>query len=899
MKIKINTKSLRFKIVIPIIILITIIMISLLIVGYQVSKNVFIRYHTFIISKHALNIKGIVDTSIDQLLALQLLNEQVVVDAKKKAVIDEIKSYMSDNNLIGIIRTANGDILYKSIDDELLSFVKSNILHDGEFHLTRRLLHIGGSSINIPLWQWDITFIEKPFLPFIYMLSMDTTILILVPFTALCFILLLTSTIFLTKKNLKEPIEEIISDIRKGGKIRETGISEFDLVGSTINESFDKLSKKTSQYETLHNISIGLYEKSSIEEILELIVEKVNEVIKAEIAAIIIYDEKGDIESIISKGLHETNNSLLEGKDILEFVKLSLTPIHIENVSENSAFRLSFPIWHSKMKNLLSYPIFDTENRPVGSLLFCNKPAGFTDDDEMLLKVIAADAFIALNKVENIKKLKRFQQVMDSAFDVIMITDSEGYIKYVNPSFEIVTGYSIKDVIDKKTNILKSGYHDGAFYKNLWNTIKSGKVWKGELINRKKDGELYYASATIFPVPAEGDIMYASIQRDITEEKKLFEQLLRSQKMEALGTLAGGIAHDFNNILTAIIGYSEMLMSMIKEEDFFYRPISIINNAAHKGADLTKKILTISRKERLQTLPVDINEIINSSVELLQRSIPKNIDIVLNLKKDIPKIMADPSQMQQVIMNLALNSVDAMPKGGRLLIETDIKKKNTNGSKENAFSNNEFVKITFHDTGIGMDAETQRKVFEPFFTTKGPEKGTGLGLYIVYSIINNHNGYINLYSEPNKGTSFHIYLPIKRGENTGEEQEIVDITGSGTILIIDDEADIRDLSKDILEKLGYKVLTAKDGNEGLRIFREMKDNILVVILDMIMPKMGGAEVFKELKKIKPDVKIILCSGYSQNGLSDMNDLLKNGNSEFVQKPFTVYSIGRAVKKILS
>lgn len=898
MKIKINKKSLRFKIVIPIIILITIIMMSLLILGYQVSKNVFKRYHSLIISKHALSIKKIVDASINQLLALQLLNEQVVVDAKKKAVIDEIKSYMSDNNLIGIIRTASGDILYKSIDDELLSFIKSNILDDREFHLTTRLLHIGGASINIPLWQWNIIFIEKPFLPFIYMLSMDTTISILVPFIALCFVLLLISTIFLTKKNLKGPIEEIIFDIRKGDKIRETGISEFDVVGSTINESFDKLSKKTSQYETLHNISIGLYEKSSIEEILELIVDKANEVIKAEIATIIIYDEKGKFKRFISKGVHENNNALLEGKDILEFVKLSVTPIHIENVSENSAFGLSFPIGHSKIKNLLSYPIFDNEDKPVGSLLFCNKPDGFTDDDEMLLKAIAADAVVALNKVENIKKLKRFQQVMDSAFDVIVITDSEGYIKYVNPSFEIVTGYSIKDVIDKKINILKSGYHDSAFYKNLWDTIKSCKVWKGELINRKKDGELYYASATIFPVSAEGDIMYASIQRDITEEKKLFEQLLRSQKMEALGTLAGGIAHDFNNILTAIIGYSEMLMSITKEGDSFYRPISIINNAAHKGADLTKKILTISRKERLQTLPVDINDIINSSVELLQRSIPKNIDIVLNLKKNIPKIMADPSQMQQVIMNLALNSVDAMPKGGRLLIETDITKKNINGIKENAFSNNEFVKIIFQDTGIGMDTETQRKVFDPFFTTKGPEKGTGLGLYIVYSIINNHNGYINLYSEPNRGTSFHIYLPIKKGENILEEKGIVDIRGTGTILVIDDEADIRDLSKDILEKLGYIVLTAQDGNEGLKIFREMKDSISVIILDMIMPKMDGAEVFRELRKIKPDVKIILCSGYSQNGFSDIEDILKNGNSEFVQKPFTVYSLGQAVKKIL-
>lgn len=716
-------------------------------------------------------------------------------------------------------------------------------------------------------------------------------------FSALLTILFIMLTV---KKNLHQPMEQIISDIRSGNAIKETGIRELDTVGSAISEAFKKLTKKTEQYQALHSIAVSIHEYFSIDEILNLIIDRASQLINVELAAIALYDDRGKFKRLITKGTAiKTGDALPEGKGLLELARLSITPVRIDDVSEHPAFSGSFPEGHPVIRNLLLYPIFSDEGKPIGALYFGNKAGGFTEDDESILKAISADAAIVLNKAENLMQLRKFRHVIDSAFDVIIVTDADGNITYVNPAFETVTAYSRKEAIGKKTDILKSGCHDDDFYKSIWNTIKAGNVWKGEFINRKKNGEIYHASTIIFPIYSEGEINYASIQRDITQEKKLYEQLVRSQKMEAIGTLAGGIAHDFNNLLTAVLGYSEIMMGMATEGNPFYKPASIINNAAQKGAELAKKILMVTRKEKLEAKAVNINEIIHNSMELLQRSIPKNIEIKLNLKKNIPNIMADPSQMHQVIMNLAVNARDAMPDGGKLIIETSVIGAENGAANGITEDKGGFVKLSVSDTGTGMDTETQSRIFDPFFTTKETGKGTGLGLYIVHSVINNHSGYINIYSELDKGTRFNIYLPIAKGTDKEQSAENEDLTGSGTILVIDDEPDIRELCKDILQPLGYKVLLAGNGSEGINTVRTTKDDISLVIVDMIMPKMSGGEVFQTLRTIKPDVKVLLCSGYSHEGFSGIDGLIKNGACGFIQKPFTRQSIAGAIKKALS
>lgn len=414
-------------------------------------------------------------------------------------------------------------------------------------------------------------------------------------------------------------------------------------------------------------------------------------------------------------------------------------------------------------------------------------------------------------------------------------------------------------------------------------------------------GEELFIALSLYPdTDGHGDVTaFDGYVIDVTEKKRMEERLIRSQKMEAVGTLAGGMAHDFNNLLTAILGYAEIILSMTKAGDPFNKPATIIYDAAKRGADFGKKILTITRKEKMEAKFVNINEIVKNSIELLQRSIPKNIEIVTYLRDGIPLTKADPSQLQQVILNLVVNARDAMPEGGRLSIETDSVGKENNALNNIGSETGGFVKLGISDTGIGIDTVTQRKIFDPFFTTKEIGKGTGLGLYIVHSIVNNHGGYINLYSEPLKGTQFRIYLPVTKMVEAEEESGSFNITGTGTVLVIDDEADVRELCRDMLEPLGYTVVLASGGKAGINIFREMRNEISLVVLDMIMPMMGGSEVFQAIRTISDDVKILLCSGYSQNGFAGIDELLKRGAAGFIQKPFSRQTIAVAIKKAIS
>jgi PAS domain S-box-containing protein len=742
--------------------------------------------------------------------------------------------------------------------------------------------------ITVPL----LLFIAIIMLSFILTASSVLTVIISIILFALAIYIVL-------KKNLQVPINAILNDIDSGNEIRSTGIRELDRIVYAINNSFENLNKKTEQYQTLHNIAISIHAACTIDEALKIILDNAQRAIRADLSAIGLYTEDGKFKKLITRGETASPGRLPEGRGILGFMRLSLVPVRIDDVNSHPAFSGRFPENHPLIKNLLGCPIFSSDGRPIAVLYFANKAGGFTEEDEVMLKAICADAAIAIERTENISGLNKFKAVIDSAFDVIVITDEDGYILYTNPAFEALTGYNREECIGKRTNILKSGYHDDEFYRRLWDTIKQGNVWRGEFINRKKDGEIYYASSVIFPVKTEEGINYVSIQRDITQEKKLYEQLLRAQKMEAIGTLAGGIAHDFNNLLAAILGYSELLLEEIKEGSELYKPISVIHNAAVRGGELANKILTVTRKEKMETRVVNMNDIIRNTMDLLRRSIPLNIEIVTNLKEKIPLIKADPGQMQQVIMNLAVNARDAMPGGGRLVIETTTVGIENGAANGLPLNKGGFLKLSISDTGTGIDVETQRRIFDPFFTTKETGKGTGLGLYIVHSIITNHNGYINLYSEPGKGTRFNIYLPVV-GSATEDEEPITieDIRGEETILVIDDEPNIRELVRDMLEPLGYTVITAEDGNKGIQVFRESKDRISVVILDMIMPKTGGSEVFQALKTIKPDVKVILCSGYSHNGFTGIDKLIKAGAMGFVQKPFTRQTIGQAIRKAL-
>ena len=405
---------------------------------------------------------------------------------------------------------------------------------------------------------------------------------------------------------------------------------------------------------------------------------------------------------------------------------------------------------------------------------------------------------------------------------------------------------------------------------------------------------------TATPILLSGQAHLLDIFIDITEKKKLEAQLQQAQKMEAIGTLAGGIAHDFNNILQAIFGYTQILLIGKEPSDPDYEKLEAIEKSAQRASDLTKRLLIFSRKVESKLRPMDLNNEIEQVSKMLESTIPKMITIELHLVENLKIINADPVQIEQIMMNLGVNARDAMPDGGRLIFETENVILDEEYCKTHLGARpGQYVKLSISDTGHGMDKEILRHIFDPFYTTKETGKGTGLGLAMVYGIVKSHSGYIMCYSEPDEGATFKIYFPIieKETERVESKKEKVLIEGGNeTILLVDDEEAIRELAEDILTRFGYKVLMASDGETALEIYREKKEEINLVILDIIMPGMGGRKCLEELLKMNPKSRIIIASGYFINGPA--KEVLKAGAKGFISKPYDMRGMLQTVRKIL-
>lgn len=495
----------------------------------------------------------------------------------------------------------------------------------------------------------------------------------------------------------------------------------------------------------------------------------------------------------------------------------------------------------------------------------------------------------------------RLSTVVEQAAEAVVITDTSGKIQYVNPAFELISGYARDEAIGKHTDMWEIRECDQDDQKTRRETVTSGKVWKGRTECKKKDGSPYIEEATISPVfgPSGKIVNYVGITRDITEQIMLQKQLIQAQKMESIGTLAGGIAHDFNNLLQVILGYTDILLLQPGKSDRESQDLKEIHHAAKRGAELVRQILTFSRKMSSNPRPVDLNQMVNDARRLLARTIPKMIDIELRLGKDLESVNADPGQIEQALLNLAVNARDAMPDGGRLTIITrNVFLDTEYCQKQIDVEPGKYVVIEVADTGFGMDKDVLDHIFEPFYTTKRPGEGTGLGLAMVYGIVKGHGGHIACYSEPGLGTTFRIYLPSITPEATPEtdETDMEIFFGSGTILLVDDDPLIGDFGVRVLERGGYTVMTASNGKEALDIYSKSGKEIDLVVLDLIMPLMAGKECLLELLRINPGVKALIASGFSVD--VQTRQTIEESAKGFVQKPFEMYQLLAAVKKAL-
>ncbi len=492
---------------------------------------------------------------------------------------------------------------------------------------------------------------------------------------------------------------------------------------------------------------------------------------------------------------------------------------------------------------------------------------------------------------------------LQSAANAIVITDRDGNVTWVNSSYSRLTGYSFEEVIGKNTRLLKSGKQGPEFYKNLWDTILSGRMWNSELINKRKDGSVYNEEMTITPVRNEEKQIthFIAIKQDITERKKLQEQLIQAQKMEGIGTLAGGIAHDFNNILGIILGYSTLLAHTKNDAGKFSDNMAAINQAVQRGANLVRQILTFARKSETTFELVDVNTMAKELLSMLMPTFPKIVSFSHKFQESLPSINADPSQLHQAILNLCVNARDAMPKGGTLSIWTGRISSESLRTRFSDAGDTEYISVAVSDTGVGMTDHLKSRIFEPFFTTKEPGRGTGLGLAVVYGIVNAHHGFVDVESEQGKGTTFRLYFPIHAGlkeENkAGKPKDRVSPHGSSeAILVVEDEELLLNMVRVLLEENGYTVFTALDGKEALAVYELHRDEINLVLTDMGLPRLSGTEEFIRLKEINPDIKVILASGYLDVELK--TEMLKAGARAFIQKPYVPEDVLKIIREVL-
>jgi PAS domain S-box-containing protein len=494
---------------------------------------------------------------------------------------------------------------------------------------------------------------------------------------------------------------------------------------------------------------------------------------------------------------------------------------------------------------------------------------------------------------------EKYRLVVENASDAIFIAQ-DGMIKFPNPQLSLLLEYAHEELTSLP---FKNFIHpeDSSMVLERHKKRLQGEdvpsVYSFRIMN--KAGEILWVEISAILLTWEGRPATLNFLRDITFQKKLEDQLLQAQKMEAIGQLAGGIAHDFNNLLTAIIGYGHLLKNETSEDKRIGAYVSNILNAAERAAVLTNDLLTFSRKQIVNLQPVNLNTIIKNMESLLLRVIGEDIELSTDLMDAELTILADSTQIDQILMNLATNAQDAMSKGGSLLIKTERMEINGEYVRAHGYGKaGAYALLSVEDTGTGMDEKIREKIFEPFFTTKEVGKGTGLGLAMVYSIVKQHNGYINVYSEPDKGTTFKILLPLISSKVKALKAEDLQMVkgGTETILIGEDDQQVRNLLKEVLSNTGYHIIEAVNGNDAVKVFHENKDKIDLLILDVIMPKKNGKEVYEEIRKVKPDIKVIFVSGYSAD-IMHKKGLLEIGLN-FISKPVSPDELFTKLRNVL-
>jgi PAS domain S-box-containing protein len=582
------------------------------------------------------------------------------------------------------------------------------------------------------------------------------------------------------------------------------------------------------------------------------------------------------------------------GKEVFSKIILPEEMPHIDGLADR--LRTGDMIAHSVNRNL-------TKDGRVLTCRWFNTPL-IRGDGGFAGTLALGEDVTGQRRAEEALRLR--ERALESVSQGIVITDParpDNPIIYANPAFERLTGYTRAEVIGRNGRFLQGPATDAAATAELRRAVQAGRSCSVEVANYRKDGSTFWNALSVSPVRDAGGQLthFVGVLTDVTERRKLEDQYRQSQKMEVVGRLAGGVAHDFNNLLTVINGYGEMVLAVLPSGHPARESVVEMVKSGERAAALTRQLLAFSRQQVLAPRVLNLNTVITETERMLRRVIGEDIELATRLQPSLGPVRADPGQLEQVLLNLAINARDAMPQGGRLTVETrDVDLDEAYAVEHAGAIPGRYAVLAVSDTGVGMTPEVRARVFEPFFTTKGPGKGTGLGLATVHGIVSQSGGRVEVYSEIGHGTTFKVYLP-RFGESPSANRRLqsrltATPRGNETILLAEDEESVRALSRYVLRDCGYAVLEAADGEEALKLCAGERGEIHLLVSDVVMPGMGGRQLAERLRALRPDIRVLYLSGYADDAVIRHGVLEAEVN--FLQKPFSVSALARKVREVL-